>query len=241
MDIKTLNLKISKIEKETNCTAFITFDLPEPIDFIPGQFMMIGGEIGEGENKKKIKRAYSIASSPKDKDKLEFIIKDVGEGGLSHKLDTAKVGDKFELTGPFGKFVFNDISVKHVVLLSAGCGLSPLRAIAKHIVENNLPTEVQFMYSVKTPKDIVRRKEFEEMQKKYSNFEFIVTITRPEEGMAWTGEIGRINADLIKKYAKSLEDSLFYICGPQEMVKSTVSILQDELRIPKEHVHAELW
>lgn len=241
MGIKTLNLKITNIEKDTHDTAVITFGLSEPVDFIPGQFMMIAGEVNGPEGKKKIKRAYSIASSPKDKDKLEFIIKDVGEGGLSHKLVRAKPGDEFELTGPFGKFVFEEFSVKNVVLLSAGCGLSPLRAIARHIAENNLPIEVQFIYSVRTPKDIIRRKEFEEMASKYPNFEIIITVTRPEEGMHWDGEVGRINADLIRKYAKSVEDSIYYICGPKEMVKSMISILKDELGVAENNIKAELW
>ena len=207
MEIKTLNLKLKTIEKDTPDTVLLTFELNEELEFTPGQFMMIEGVIGE--ERKSIKRAYSIASSPTDKGILQFLIKQEGEKGLSHKLVNSNPGDDYEFTGPFGKFTFNNISVKNVILLAAGSGLAPMRSIARYITSTNLPAEVQLFYSVRKPINIARKQELEELKEKYPNFEFIVTVTRPDD-VIWTGEIGRINSSLIKKYAKSIDDSLFY-------------------------------
>ena len=47
MEIKTLNLKLKTIEKDTPDTVLLTFELNEELEFTPGQFMMIEGVIGE--------------------------------------------------------------------------------------------------------------------------------------------------------------------------------------------------
>ncbi len=240
MEIKTLNLTLKTIEKDTPDTALLTFELTEELEFTPGQFMMIEGIIGEGEERKSIKRAYSIASAPTDKGILQFIVKQEGEKGLSHKLVNSKPGDGYEFTGPFGKFVFEDISVKNVILLAAGSGLAPMRSIARYITSTNLPAEVQLFYSVRKPINIARKQELEKLKEEYPNFEFVVTVTRPDDTV-WHGEIGRINSSMIKKYAKSIDDSLFFICGTPGMVRDMVNLLQNELGVSQDNINMEQW
>ena len=36
-----------------------------------------------------------------------------------------------------------------------------------------------------------------------------------------------------------LKDSIFYICGPPGMLKAMQSLIQEELRIPKERIKVE--
>ena len=68
-------LKIEKIFQETSDVRTLTFRLDEPIDYKPGQFMMWGKDIMYNGEMKKIKRAFSISSSPIIKDYLEITVK----------------------------------------------------------------------------------------------------------------------------------------------------------------------
>jgi glycine betaine catabolism B len=57
----------------------------------------------------------------------------------------------------------------------------------------------------------------------------------------WKGEYGRIDKALILKYldTNTLNNSIFYICGPPSMLKAMQSLLQDNLEIPKERIKVE--
>ena len=57
----------------------------------------------------------------------------------------------------------------------------------------------------------------------------------------WKGEYGRIDKAMILRYVDSstLKDSLFYICGPPNMLKVMKSLIQEELKIPEEKIKVE--
>jgi len=46
---------------------------------------------------------------------------------------------------------------------------------------------------------------------------------------------------MILKYldATTLNNSIFYVCGPPSMLKAMQSLLQEELEIPKERIRVE--
>jgi NAD(P)H-flavin reductase len=57
----------------------------------------------------------------------------------------------------------------------------------------------------------------------------------------WKGEYGRIDKAMILKHVdiNTLNNSIFYICGPPSMLKAMQSLLQDNLEIPKERIKVE--
>ena len=86
-------------------------------------------------------------------------------------------------------------------------------SMIRYIVDKKLDTDFVLLFSNKTPKDIIFREELKRLNS--NGFKIINTVTR-HNGNDWNGEIGRINADMIKKYCDL--DSVFYICGLPEMV-----------------------
>jgi predicted transposase len=91
----------TKIKTETPTTKTLVFDILDVgFNFYPGQYVMLRvphpptGEIP--------KRAYSIASPPTQKDRLELTIKRTLQGRASVVLtQEVKVGDRFKIKGPF--------------------------------------------------------------------------------------------------------------------------------------------
>jgi glycine betaine catabolism B len=41
--------------------------------------------------------------------------------------------------------------------------------------------------------------------------------------------------------ANELDDSIFYICGPPDMLKAMQKLLQDDLHIPKQRIKIEAF
>ena len=207
------------------------------MDFIPGQFVMLGLNLDVGGEKKLVKRAYSIASSPTKKDCIEFTFNIYPQGQLSPHLYNLKVGGDVYLDGPYGKFIFKEEETKDAVFLGAGAGLTPLMSMIRYIVDKKLQTKPTLLYSVKTPENIIYYKELLQLEK-IKKLNLVLTMTRPD-GTGWTGLRGRIDAEKIKGLGP-LDNSIFYICGPPEMVGGTVSILES-LGVAKDRVNREQW
>lgn len=108
-------LMVQRIFDETAETRSFTFDLSsEPFLFEPGQFVNVTAEIPE---KGRIRRAYSIASSPLDPE-LQLTVKRMEAGLLSKYLcDALRPGDLLHVRGPYGRFTLHK-EARHVVFIA---------------------------------------------------------------------------------------------------------------------------
>ena len=96
--------------------------------FKPGQFTMIGLEVGA----KPLLRAYSLASATHE-EHLEFFSIKVPDGPLTSRLQGVKAGDPI-LVGrrPTGTLLLDNLKPgKRLYLLSTGTGLAPFVSIIK--------------------------------------------------------------------------------------------------------------
>ena len=50
---------------------------------------------------------------------------------------------------------------------------------------------------------------------------------------------GRINADWVKEHVHDQPNTVFYACGPNELVEATEALLLNELGAPKEQIRTE--
>ena len=235
--IQELILRISKIIDETPSVKVFRVELPENINinFYPGQFFMVSFV---DDQEFKVSRAYSIASSPLNKEYLEIGLDKVGP--FTTKLFAMKKGDLLKFKGPYGKFYFNEEMENNLVLIGGGTGITPLMGIIRYCNNKNLSNKIKFIYSVKTPHDIVYKGDLEKIKKSNKNFDYVVTITRPNSEHNWKGRIGRIDIDLLKQNIEDVENSLYFLCGPNEFVHSIIEMLEN-LGVNKEQIKIDIW
>ncbi len=239
--------QIIEIIPQTHDTAVFRFSVPENFDYYAGQFVMLrvdmkeinGFKIRDNKNPSQI-RAFSIASTPTQKGYVETAVKADEDGFVSVYMNkVAKVGDAVKVSGPYGKFYFNESMGDEIVLLGAGSGITPLIGILRYVSAKNLPTKVLLVYSNKTPDDIVYKKDLEELSK-IPNIKIVNTITRAKEEHKWEGETGRISEEIVKKNVSDITKPLYYICGSPEFSHTIESMLV-KMGAPKERVHTEKW
>lgn len=227
-------LKVEKVIQETPDTKTLRIKLNKPINFIPGQFVMAGLTIRD----KLVKRAFSIASSPLQKEYIDITFNLYPSGQLSPHMYNLKEGGVVYIEGPYGKFNFSETQSKHFVFIGAGTGISPLMSMIRYMVGKKMPEKKTLVYSVKKPENIVYRDELLEMEKS-GELKLFLTITRPEQ-TGWDGLTGRIGSKMISDCVGNLEKAVFYMCGPPEMVEGTAKILE-EMGIKKENINREQW
>ena len=229
-------LKISEIIDETPSVKVFRVKLPEDVDmdFYSGQFFMVSF-VNDPEIK--TARAYSIASSSLKKNYLEIGLNKVGP--FTAKMFQMQTGDLLKFKGPYGKFYFNEQIKNDLVLIEGGTGITPLIGIIRYCNDKKLNNKIKLIYSVKISEEIIYRDDIEEIKKSNKNFDYVVTITRPEESN-WLGRKGRIDLNLLKENVEDVENSLYYLCGPKEFVDTIISMLLS-LGAKREQAKTDVW
>lgn len=96
----------------------------------------------------------------------------------------------------------------------------------KYVFDKNLDTQIPLIYSNSVPEEIAFRKELEDLSASWPNLELTLTITKPEESSEkWSGTVGRIDENLIKKVVSDIPASTFWLCGPPAMVAAMEVVL----------------
>lgn len=228
---------ITEIIQETPEVKLFRVAYPDGVDldFKPGQFFMISIP---DDPEVKVARAYSVASSPANKESIEFGLNKVGI--FSSRLFELKPGDKLKIKGPYGKFFFDEDDTRDVLLIGAGTGITPLMSILRCCGDKRLPHNLKLLYSVKTPDDIVYHKELEERRQQNPKLEYVVTCTRLREGMDWQGRAGRIERDLVKDTVQDPKRTVAFLCGGKEFVTSMIASLE-ELGFEKDQIKTDIW
>lgn len=224
---------------ETHNVRTIRFDFRDrPVTFKPGQFVMVGDQF-KGYSKP-VRRAYSIASTPLERDYVDISVKREVPGLMSVRLTEVPVGTEMEVTDPNGKYYWDPEQGKKILLLGAGSGIVPLYSIARTMLETPVPgADIQLFYSVKSTADIIYKKGFEELAERYPNFKYHLTVTRAS-AKEWSGRHGRITTDWVRETVGDVGESVSYICGPGPMVASMEQICVD-LGMPPERINTEKW
>jgi len=237
VQIKEKPYVLTYLVKETQNVTLFRFSPQDGIGvaFEPGMFVMV--EYLNNSTGEKVSRAFSIASSP-SAPYLEFFISMV-HGRFTSHLDTAKIGDIYYVSGPYGQFRFVPGSGKKVLFIAGGTGLAPFMSMLRHAVDIGADDDIVLIYSVRYPTEIIRKDELTELEKKLK-LKVIVTVSRPQEGDGWIGEKGHINADMIKKYVQDFNDRIMYICGPLSFANA-MKDTAESLGIDKQRVKADVW
>lgn len=219
------------IEKKylTEDVLQIRLDKPKNFDFQAGQFIQI--IVPHGENH--VFRSYSISSTPKD-DYLELCIKLYDTGIASKLFQVSKLGDSISFRGPVGRFVVNSTG-SSPYFIATGVGLAPIMGMIRDELENkNNKNKLHLIFGVRYEKDLFWLDTLSELQKKYTNFSFLATVSRPED--EWTGLSGRVTEHIPQ------DTSNFYafLCGSAEMVRTVREMLTTRGTDTK-NIHFEIF
>lgn len=175
-----------------------TFEPEQPLDFKPGQFVMLK-QLGA---EPKFNRAFSIVGTPENPH-LTFLMKHNPVGHVSGFLATAELGARIETGAPVGRFILNPTDTDRV-FIATGTGLAP---IASFVATDSTIPHIT-LFGVRNEDDLFW------IDKLPTNS--LVTLSQPTEN--WTGLHGRVTAHtaaLIEQHP----NAAWYICGNPDMVK----------------------
>ncbi|MEE9241999.1 MAG: FAD-binding oxidoreductase [Nitrosopumilaceae archaeon] len=179
-------------------------------DYEAGQFLTLGFPIPE-ENYKLIRRAYSIASHPENRDYFEFVVRWVRQplpGRVTTALMYASEGDEIFWSTPVGNaLTINDKlpdgskDERRIVCVSGGTGIAPFISFALHLREVGDKREIVCLHGSSYIDELSYKRLLTDLDtesidrgKDKWNFTYRASISRPKEWInrSWSGQTGRV-------------------------------------------------
>lgn len=196
-------VKIISVEPVTHDVKRFTIQKPEGFTFIPGQATEVSVNTPALKNEK---RPFTFTSL-NDNKHLEFTIKIYdSHNGVTKELGKLKHGDELIIRDVWGAIEYKGEGV----FIAGGAGVTPFIAILRQLQADNKIANNKLIFTNKTEKDIILKKEFNEMLGK----NFINTLTdEKKEGY----ENGRIDYTFLKEKIDNFKQH-FYVCGPPPFV-----------------------
>lgn len=194
----------------------LVFEKPEKFDYEPGQFITIIEEV----NGKKIRRAYSLCTTPFEDEHPAVTVKRVPDGAMSNYLnEKVSAGEQLEIMEPMGMFTttYDASNQRDAVFFGGGSGITPLISIARSILLKEPNSTITLVYGNRSEEFVIFKDLIASMEKTYGGRFKAIHIL--EEGDA--DYIGRPTEAMIGEICKSVscdDKTEFFICGPQPMM-----------------------
>ena len=168
---------------------------------------------------------YSLSALPRPP-YIRVTIK--GLGDQSRSIAELKVGTRVTIEGPYGAFTHHALASDHAVLIGAGVGITPLRALLE-----DLPAQIEVTVIVRASSlhDIVHRDELADLvQQRGGRFHEVIG----------SREEVRFDARALRELVPDLATCDVYVCGPGGF---SARVVADAVRlgVPRDRIHEEAF
>lgn len=209
-------------------------------EFKPGQYVALGlpgsapryaAALPESEAPapdKIIKRAYSIGSSPANRDYLEFYIAVVPDGSLTSRLAALNEGDRlFAQPKVTGTFTLEGLPAeRNLLLVSTGTGLAPFMSMVRTEEIWTPSRAITVVHGVRHPSDFAYADELLALKQGGRELNYLPIASRA--GDEYVGRKGRVQK-LFEDRAidpNPATDSVF-LCGNPAMIEDVEKLLTE--------------
>lgn len=230
--------KIKLVKKETVAQDTMAFHFQKPNDFQfeAGQYAdytLINPSQTDNEGDT---RSFTLAYAPYEDD-IVFITR-MRDTAFKRVVRDMAIGTEVKFEGPKGDLVLKQ-NESPAVFITGGVGITPALSIVKQATHDAIDQKIILFYSNKTVNSAVAMDEFYKLADINSNFKFVPVIT-DQSPAGFTGEIGHINGDMLKRYVSDLSQPYYYLTGPPAMVKALRQVLIDN-DIKKRNIFTEYF
>jgi predicted ferric reductase len=168
---------------------------------------------------------FSLSAAPNGR-WMRLTVKTVG--GYTRRLRTLRPGTPIFFEGPWGDFTAGRRVTPRALLIAAGSGIGPIRALLEE-----LPAGAVVIYRARTVVDLALREELEHLaQTRHADIWFVVGSRRdpgPRQLLTPKGML-----ELVPDVAR--RD--VYLCGPDGLVSASMRVLR-RLGVPRRQIHLD--
>lgn len=216
--VKKMPARITLMEKMSDDVMRLVLQLPanEPFPFHAGQYI-------EFLLKDGVRRSYSMANAPHllaAGEGMELHIRHMPGGLFTDQLfGSMKERDILRIEGPYGSFYLREDSAKPIIMLAAGTGFAPIKALLEHMLLLAITRPVTLYWGGRKPADLYMKDWINAQLEKmpYLRFVPVVSDALPEHG--WSGRTGLVHLAVLQD-VPDLCGYQVYACGSPIVVAS---------------------
>ena len=207
-----------------------------PFRYLPGQFLTVT----VAPDGAALKRSYTIASAPTQREFCEITLKREDQGAASRFLhDRVTEGDTLQVTAPSGKFTFTGVEATSVVLIAGGVGVTPMMSAVRYLTARSWPGDIFLIYAVRDDTQVIFHEELEYLRRRHMNLHLTIVAEHPQSA-EWPYATGRITRELLQSAVADLPAHRAHLCGPPAMMDAIKALLLD-LGVPAAQIRTEVF
>lgn len=183
---------------------------------------------------------WSISAAP-DGRRLRLTVRDLGDH--SRMLAGLRPGTRIAIEGPYGAFTTERRTRRRVLLIGAGIGITPIRALAEELADepSTRPGDVTVLYRGNDQESMVFGEELNWLAE--NSPVRVEALLGPSVPGSWLPELsrgwrGRKDAEVLSRFVPHLREHDVYLCGPpswMELVRQSLA----GAGVPKAQIHDE--
>lgn len=208
----------------------IYFNKPSDFNYQAGQFAKRKLWNNEDTNTGHI---FSLITSPYQNE-IGFVTR-IRDTLFKKSLDESKPWDTIRLEWPRWNFKLQDDTSKQSVFIIDSIGIAPVISIIRQQIYESSEHNITLLYINKDPNYILFEDELTSLGEKNDRFTLVQLSHKPSNQRA---ESDHLTGDMIKKYVSSLDETVFYLAGPQNAVQSAKFVL-NTLNIKQDNIVSE--
>lgn len=211
----------------------IEFELDGDMEFQAGQYINLNIPGVEGS------RAFSIANKPSHNNRIELHVRLVPEGaGTAYLHRQLKVGDRLDMSGPYGQFFVRKSAPEDMIFIAGGSGLSSPQSMILDLLEQNDQRNIVLFQGARNLAELYNRDLFDQLARDYDNFSYVPALNEPEASDQWQGFTGFVHEAAVEYFDGKFNDHKAYLCGPPPMIDAAITALMQG-RLFERDIHME--
>ena len=233
-------LRVEAVTPETPGVVSVVLSGRHLDRWLPGQFCQWRFLGGPGWTRS---HPYSISAVPTP-NRLRITVKAFGDG--SAELAAIRPGARVLVEGPYGVMTADRRTRRDVLMICAGVGITPLRALAEHIAAeapskdwNGIrPAEVTVLHRISGPQHATFAAEFDALAR-CSRVRLIPLVGRRGPGSSFFPGPAPVDpVTALEHLVPHIADREVYLCGPKQfMAQARAAVVA--AGVPRRNIHAE--
>ena len=236
------SLRVTQVQTQAEDAIALALEVPAELVAeyrgLPGQHIVLRTWLASEE----VRRTYSLVSAPGERS-LRIVARVHSDGRLSQHLTRLRPGDRLDVLPPNGSFTPRSAAAGQgtCVGLAAGCGITPILAIARSWLEAGLTSRVVLFYGNRSMARAMCLEELLALKDRYLDrlaLHFVMS-REPQDAEIYNGRLdGERVRQLARTFFEPREVAECFVCGPGDMIDSVSHALR-ALGVSSDRIRAE--
>jgi CDP-4-dehydro-6-deoxyglucose reductase len=227
IQIRKMPCRVERMERAAEDVMIVHLRLPqaERLQYLAGQYVDILMKDGQ-------RRSFSIANAPHSDELLQLHIRNYGGAFSRHVFERMQARDILRFEGPYGSFFLREDSSKPVILLAAGTGFAPIKAIVEHVFHVGTTRPIHLYWGGRRRSDLYLNALAEQWAAEHPGFGYVPVLSEPGVEDGWSGRLDLVHRAVMADHP-DLSNHQVYACGNPLMVEAARTDFGNRCNLPE--------